>query len=176
MPLKVKSLHPTILERARGLHFRQSFIKDYLTCPKMSLYRWLLQLEEEQPFMAGYFGTAGHKVIEEMHVQRNFDMQYLEMMEIFEREFFKQIDEARTLPKLGSAYDSIHDQFDAMAPEYIELIQGYQAKEENAEFMSTIHEQLFTLEFTVEINGKEEVFFFTGQIDQGGFYLAGRFA
>ena len=181
MPLQVKQLHPSVLAAARRLHFRQSFIKDYLSCPKMSLYRWILQLEEEQPFMAGFFGTAGHAVVYDMHEKKNFAMSQLEILEIFETTFYEEIDKATHLPSIAPSFGSIQDQFDEMSAGYVTLIQGYQTKKENTEFMSTIHEQLFVLEFPVEIldeygNITNETFMFTGQIDQGGYYPDGVFA
>ena len=143
-----------------------------MTCPKMALYRWVLKLEEEQPFMAGFLGTAGHACIFEMHQQKRYDWSQIELLEIFEVSFNEEVEKAVNLPKVAEKYDTIQDQFDALAPWYVGLVMGYQEQSANTEFMSTVHEQLFVLE--VEVDGVKYIF--TGQIDQAGYYQDGVFA
>lgn len=168
-----KTLSPRVLEFCNKLFFRQSLIKDYLTCPNMALYRWVLQLEEEDSWMASVFGTAGHKVLEQMHTQRKFDYKQLEIMGAFEKAFYAEIEKMRKLPRISTAFDSMEAQFAAQAPLYTTLLCNYQSDRRNQNFHSTINEQLFVLEFDAGDGTKMR---YTGTIDQGGYYMEGTFA
>lgn len=165
--MEKKTLHESIIKICRNLHFRQSFVKDYLTCPQMSLYRWILQLEQEAPWMAGFLGTAGHEVIFQMHEQKKFDYSYIDMVSAFQDAFDQALDDSDELPRIGGNYDSIEEQFADVSMEYINMLRGYQSDKQHSQFMSTIHEQKFTMEI--------EGLIFTGMIDQAGYYEDGTF-
>ena len=93
--LQQKALNPRVVEQCREIFFRQSLIKDYMSCPHMSLYRWVLNIEESQPFFSALLGTAGHYVIYKMHSDRNYNMGYTDMMELFHKGFNDELEKRR---------------------------------------------------------------------------------
>jgi hypothetical protein len=162
-------MHPHLVAQCQNLFFRQSFINDYLDCPQMALYRWVLNLDQSAPFMSATLGTAGHAVAFRFHVSRKFNWTYLEILEMLEEEFNKQVKKDAVYPQLPKGCDTPEEAFSLKGPEYAKLLHGYQYHPRNRAFHSTFHEQSFVL----EIPGPDptlEPYLFTGQIDHGGFY------
>lgn len=172
--MKVRTLHQAVKDSCSQLYYRQSMISDYLTCPQMALYRWVLGMEEEEPFFAAVLGTAGHEVIYHMHTRRRYDYKYTELMDMFCRAFGKEIKKLDVLPAIAPKYDSWKEQLAAHAPTYVQMLQGYQSNRINKEFHSTMHEQQFVLVVKDEETGDE--YLYTGTLDQGGVYDDGVYA
>jgi hypothetical protein len=164
-----RSIHPHLVAQCANLFYRQSLINDYLDCPQMALYRWVLNLDQAAPFMSATLGTAGHAVAFRFHVSRKYDYTYLEILEMLEDEFNRQIAKDAVYPQLPKNCDSPAEAFSLKGPEYAKLLYGYQYHRRNRAFHSTFHEQSFVLEIpTGAADGS--TYLFTGQIDQGGFY------
>lgn len=171
-------MHPAIIEQCRQLFFRQSMIKDYLECPQMALYNWILGLEQTSPFFSAVMGTAGHSAIYEIHKARKYDYNYHEMMELLEDGYRKELAKIPLYPEFPVGAADADEAFGMKAPEYVELLLGYQAHPRNREFHSTLHEQSFVLSIPSQVaadGSKEPDYLITGQIDQGGFYDDGMF-
>lgn len=169
-----RSLHPHLITQCQNLFFRQSFINDYLKCPQMALYRWVLNLDQSAPFMSATLGTAGHGVAYHFHVSRKYDYTYMEILDFFETEFRKQIKKDKLYPTLPKNCSTPEEAFSLKGPEYAKLLLGYQKHPRNKEFNSTFHEQSFVLDIPAGDGGPN--YLFTGQIDQGGYYDSGAFA
>lgn len=177
--LQQKSLNPRVVEQCQEIFFRQSMIKDYMSCPHMSLYRWVLNIEESQPFLSAIFGTAGHHVIYKMHSERNYNMGYTEMMELFHEGFNAELDKCKTYPSFSKNFENIQEARDAKTAEYLKYLLGYQFHPRNHSFNSTIHEQPFVLSIPSAAspsNPSGAPYLFTGTIDQAGFYDDGTFS
>lgn len=173
MEFQSRKLPPILTQQCKEIFFRQSFLSDYLTCPQMSLYQWIINLEPRPPFMAAVLGTAGHEVIFQMHEERDFDMTKMELRSRFCQAFDKELDTLDKLPDLSKGYDSIEEERDAKAELYIELLDGYRKQDINRDFISVIHEQRFVLE--LESHDSDVPIIMTGVIDQGGVYQDGTF-
>lgn len=181
MQVKDSVLPLPIIEQCGEIYFRQSMISDILTCPQMALYRWVLNMEESQPFFSAILGTAGHACIYAMHNNRKFDYSYIELLEMFTSEFDKELAKLDKIPAINKAFSSIEEQRDNKCPEYISMLMQYQKDERNHGFYSVINEQSFVLQVDNPSNLPGSVhntkpFIFTGQIDQGGYYESGQFA
>lgn len=173
--MEIQTLHPHVIQQCNELFFRQSMIKDILTCPQMALYSWVLNIEESEPWMAAILGTAGHEVIRHMHENSEFDLGYLELLELFNEYFDEEVEKLSKLPKLAAGCESLEEERDSKSNKYIELLEGYQVNEKNRDFRSTINEQRFALVIDNPADA-DHPFIFTGQIDQAGFYDDGTFA
>lgn len=163
-------------------------IADYLTCPQMMLYKWILQLEEEDTFFAAVMGTAGHECIREMHQTRKFDYSVTELHELFYNFFVKACRDSKVPPKIGAQFATLDAQVKATSPEYISMLMGYQRDELNQNFYATCIEQPFVIELDEQLKqssnqptlsgqpttSRKHVF--TGTIDQAGYYSNGAFA
>lgn len=170
----LRTLHPGVIEQCRHLFFRQSMVNDYLECPQMALYRWVLNFEQAAPFFSTTMGTAGHHVCYTIHQARKYDYDFMEIMEILEQGFNREIEKSALYPDLPAGTTDVHEAFAQKGPEYAKLLLGYQAHPRNREFHSTMHEQSFVLQIP---SGNEfPPYLFTGQIDQAGFYDDGTFA
>lgn len=174
MDVTLRESQEGMRELCQQLFFRQSFLGDYLTCPHMSMYRWIYGIEEEQPFFAAVLGTAGHEVIFQMHQNRKFNYDYLTLLDMFCQAFEKQIAKMAHLPRLGKGFDTWQQQLAECAPDYVAMLEGYQEDEKNQSFFSLLHEQAFVLE--VKVPQYEKPLLFTGQMDQVGVYEDGTFA
>jgi len=172
-PTKPKSYSPAIFHVTNALYFRYSMLSDYLTCPQLMLYKWVLQMDEQDTFFAAITGTAGHAVIAHMHSTNSFDMSSQDILELFYEEFDKAMASSAVPPKLSAKHNNIKSQLDACADDYVTMLQGYQEDDENRRFHCTIVEQKFVLPLRDEF---DRDFLFTGTIDQGGFHPNGRFA
>lgn len=172
-PPKVRHYSPAITNICEQLFYRQSMLRDYQTCPQMMLYRWIIGHEEEDTFFAAILGTAGHRVIEDMHSTGNFAITYVELLTQFLNEFNAALHDSAVPPRLSPKFSSLTAQAQAVAPEYTSMLQGYQADRENQKFYTSFVEQSFVLPLEDEFSRK---FYFTGVIDQGGFYDDGNFA
>lgn len=164
---------PGIKQACNNLYYRQSMIQDYLICPNMFLYRWLIGHEESDTFFAAVAGTAGHKVIETFHKTRKFDYSYVDIVNLFQTYLAATISSERIPPKLGVKFQSLTDQCEAVSPQYCEMLSQYQKDEQNRNFHVTMCEQLFALQLRDEFNRD---FIFTGTLDQAGHYEDGTFA
>ena len=167
-----RNLHPAVVEQCKSIFFRQSFINDYLNCPQMALYRWIINLDPAAPFLAATLGTAGHAVIYNFHTTNKFDYGYMEVLSMFEKAFLEQLAKEKLYPPLPAGCESYEEAFAIKSPEYIKLLLGYQYHPRNREFHSTMNEQAFVLELPcVDADGNNgQPYLFTGQIDQGGIY------
>lgn len=156
--------------RCSQVFFRQSMINDLMMCPKMAMFRWVMNLEETSPYMAAVLGTAGHEVIFLMHLNNRFEFTQMQMLELFERCFNKALESLTSLPVIGKNYGSIREEFQARSFEYVEMLMTYAKHEKTTDFKSTMHEQAFVLEVVDPEFPLEKPFLFTGQLDQGGVY------
>lgn len=176
----VETIHHGVLAECSRLFFRQSFLQDYMTCPQLALYRWVLGLEEERSNFAGFLGTAGHEVIYDFHASRAADQGTL--MDIttctakFQEAFWKTVKKEGKTPKIGAAFQSVEEQLNAETPYYADLLLGYQLHPKNQSFHSTMQEQSFVLSVDFPApDGTPENYLFTGQLDQGGAYDDGSY-
>ncbi len=143
----------------------------------MSLYRWVLNLDQSAPFLSATLGTAGHAVIYKVHTSRRYDYGYLDILTMFEDAFNEQIKKDALYPALPKGCDTPQAAFAIKAPDYAKLLLGYQFHPRNQQFHSTLHEQSFVLEIPADDNQPNSLpYLFTGQIDQGGFYDDGHFS
>lgn len=189
------TIHPHVIAECAKLFFRQSFLGDYLTCPQLALYRWILGMEEERTTFAALLGSAGHEVIYWLHKLRGEKPSRLQIMEHFETSFWKIVKDENRTPKLGVNYASVEEQLRDNTPWYTDLLVNYQGHKKNQSFHSTMHEQSFVLvvgdpakissgnpplsdlaaaaaaAFSVEDSSSP--FIFSGQLDQGGYYDEG---
>lgn len=176
-----RTLSPHVIEQCYNLFFRQSFINDYLTCPNMALYRWVLNLDQSAPFMSATLGSAGHAVIYKIHTSRKYDYTYMEVLTMLEEAYNEQLKKEAVYPTLPKGCDTPQEAFSLLGPEYAKLILGYQYHPRNKEFHSTFHEQSFVLEIGGLPDSNDPTgtrlgsrYLFTGQIDQGGYYDDGQ--
>jgi hypothetical protein len=169
----VRNYAPAIIDLCDNLYFRYSMISDYITCPQLFLYKWVIQVEEEDAFFAAVMGTAGHACIEYMHLNKSFQNTYIDLLKLFATEFDKALKDSRVPPKIGAQFKTLQAQRDAVAPEYVSMLMGYQEDVENQRFHATCIEQTFALEVYDEFGRR---FIFTGTIDQAGFHPDGSFA
>jgi len=181
--ISIQKVHANTVEAISKMFFRQSFLKDYTTCPKMAYYKWVQESDQESSsFFAAHMGTAGHEVIFHMHENRVFDYDTFSLLEMLEVAFNKSINAPGPPIAIGKNYSSVKEQFDDIAMEYVSFLEGYQAHPHNQTFVSTIHEQPFVLEVidkTLAADPSTEAqsrYLFTGTIDQGGYYEDGVFA
>jgi hypothetical protein len=175
-----KTIHAAVIEQCRQLFFRQSMVKDYLACPQMALYRWVLNFDQSPPFFSTIMGSAGHYTAYTIHAARKYDYDYLEMLEILEAGFNRELTRIPLYPELPEGCVDVGEAFASKAPDYVKLLLGYQAHPRNREFHSTMHEQSWVLRIpTNAFDGEgnpEPDYLLTGQIDQAGFYDDGLFA
>jgi len=155
-----------------NLYFRQSMINDYLTCPQMFLYRWILNVEQETSWFAAFLGSAGHHVISNIHKEHKFDYDFMDILGQFESAFNEIVEEADEDPRISTNFNSVQEQLEAESTQYTNLILEYQKDERNFNFHSVINEQSFVL--PIQINGEDTLF--TGTVDQAGYYNDGTFA
>lgn len=167
--MKRRYIPQTVIDQCMDIYFRQSLINDYLTCPQMALYRWVLNLEESEPFFAAILGTAGHHVAYKMHENRDFNMAYVDIMAMFEEAFNEELEKLDKMPNLSKHFDSIEAQLQSNLVTYTNLLDSYMKDERNQNFHSTMHEQSFVLQVPDSEN-PDNPFLFVGQIDQGGYY------
>lgn len=170
-----RDIHPAIVQQCSQIFFRQSLIKDYLECPQMTLYRWVLNLDARPPWLSATLGTAGHKVVYTMHETRKFDYNFAELQSMLEVAFRETIAKDGEFPQIPKGCETIEDAFARESPEYLRWLLGYQYHPRNREFHSTMHEQSFVLEVP-STDPNFPPYLFTGQIDQGGPYDNGEFA
>ena len=169
----VRNYSPAIVDICENLYFRYSMISDYSLCPQLMLYKWIIQMEEDDTFFAAVMGTAGHAVIEYMHTHKDFQLTYVDMLKKFTEEFDKALQDSRVPPRIGTQFKTLQAQRDAAAPEYVGMLMGYQDDKANQRFYATCIEQTFALEVYDEFGRR---FVFTGTIDQAGFHPDGSFA
>lgn len=173
-----ESLAAALVQQCQHLFFRQSFLKDYLTCPQMALYRWVINLASTPPFFAAVCGTAGHAVIETMHRQQTFSLSSLSILDLFTTAFREELQKLEILPEVPAGHDSLELAMAARANDYVEMLVGYQSNDRNRQFHALMVEQLFTLEIPNPninplTNEPYPNYLFTGMIDQAGVYHDG---
>lgn len=151
-------------------------ITSYLECPQKAFYDSVLKMEETAPFFAAILGTAGHQVIFDAHATRKGDslaIAYGTLSTQFADAFRDALNEAKKMPQIGEKFDSVDEVLQSKMPEYIQMISGYLQHKGNADFHSTLHEQLFVLQISCpELS--DYPFIFTGTIDQAGYNNAGQ--
>ena len=177
--LDIEPVANGILQICSQLYFRQSLLKDYLSCPQMALYKWIIGHEEEDTFFAALLGTGGHSVIELMHQEKNvknFGYTTIEMNTLFVEFCNKALQSSSVPPRISAKFNSIAAQMNAAAPEYAQMLQGYANDKRNHAFHATVNEQLFTLVLESTDPHCPGIYIFTGTIDQAGFYADGSFA
>jgi len=170
-----RSIHPAVIKQCRQIFFRQSMVKDYLECPQMALYRWILNFDQAAPFFSATMGTAGHHVIYTIHQARKYDYGYDELSALLEEGFNRELQKSPLYPELPTGCETPEEGFALKSPEYVKLLLAYQNHPRNKEFHSTLHEQAFVLRIPPTNEGDAE-YLITGQIDQGGYYDDGMFA
>lgn len=174
VPQKISELTPNQIHQCNLLFFRQSFLNDWLTCPQMALYRWVLFQEDLPSFFSALMGTAGHEVIYTMHTMRKYNYKESQLFEMFHENFLEAVRRDENPPPPGAKFDSLEDEFVAKAEPYIEMLDGYQRHDTTSQFISTMHEQQFVLlikpnEIYPELPEWWPPFLFTGTIDQWGY-------
>lgn len=175
LSLSVEGVSPFVLEQCEQMFFRQSFLYDFLTCGKMAYFGWIEESStEDLGFFSAHLGTAGHEVIYNMHKERNFNLDFAQLMDRFDKAFTTALANDDVAPKIGVKYASIQEELAAKMPEYLNLLDGYQRHPINQRFHSTIHEQAFVLQVDSKRPGHAP-YLFTGTIDQGGVYDDGTF-
>ncbi len=177
--LDVEPIADGILSICSELYFRQSMLKDYLTCPMLMLYKWIIGHEEEDTFFASILGTAGHSVIELMHQEKNvksFTYTTIDLGTLFVEFGNKALASSSVPPRLSAKYPTIKAQLNAVALEYVQMLQGYAKDPRNHGFHATVNEQLFVLVIKSDDPRHPGTYLFTGTIDQAGFYTDGSFA
>lgn len=176
------------------LFFRQSMLNDYMTCPQMAFYRWVMGLEQQQSqFLSAFLGTAGHAVIEYMHdtaatpgnagssgsgsgtsgSRRLGKLTWLELLDAFETEFWKAINASPVPPTLPTTANSVQEAFAQKSEDYIQMLDGYQYDPLNHKFFSLMAEQKWVLEVASESGSHN--YLFTGTLDQAGVKEDGNF-
>lgn len=165
-----------------NLIFRQSLTNDILCCPKMASYRWIYEFKDtideygdpKIPYMATLLGTAGHSVIETMHMQKKFDYTMLELHSLFNDAAHEALEEYPIEPKVNlNDYDDIDDAIDVKGIEYSEFLIGYQ--KQHVALKKRLFITMFEQTFVLVVKYREEIFIFSGTLDQGGFYEDKRF-
>lgn len=166
------SYSPDIIDVCNNLFYRQSMLNDYITCPKMMLYRWILQHQSSTSWFASVLGTAGHRVVEHFHTNKYFKNSYVEISALFHDYLKDSIQKLEELPNIQQKFDTLEQQCEHYVPEYAEMLKGYQDDETNSDFNATLIEQTFVLSLTDRF---ERRFLFTGTLDQAGYYGNGSF-
>lgn len=149
----------------------------------MALYRWVLNIQTEKTFLAATLGTAGHTVIEHLHKQKKFNYSYIDLLELFELSFNDALKNESTPPPISVNSDSLQEDFEKKSPEYVEMLEGYQASRQNRDFFVALHEQSFVLPVRLKTRNEDTgiltidesvpPLLFTGTMDQGGVYMDG---
>lgn len=171
-----KAVALDISAMAKLIFFRQSMLKDYMTCPQMMAYRWMMGMQQEAGmFFSAFLGTAGHEVLYLMHHTRKFDYTWLELLELFEIAFRKAVDASSVPPTLGKHYRTIQEEFNAKANDYVAMLDGYMRDTRNHQIYPVMQEQPFVLEVESDISGQSVRYIYTGVIDLGIFHQDGRF-
>lgn len=193
-PVPLTPLPSFLTSLTTHLHFRQSLINDYLLCPQMSLYRWLLQTSSQPSFFSALLGTAGHAVISEVHATNSFSLSADTLSKLFRHackaELAKIVESSTSanptqLPQISVRFQTHEEQIHRLSPEYVQLLSEYFADKRNQSFHPVINESSFVLELPgniLELSQDRPAFvpappfLFTGLIDQGGYYDNGDFA
>lgn len=194
-PVPLTPLPSFIRDIATHVYFRQSFINDYLLCPQMSLYRWLLHSSSDSTFFSAVLGTAGHAVISEVHSTNNFGMAEDTLSKLFRHYAKQELSKLEHLPTISVRFKSHEDQINRLAGEYVQLLREYCKDKRNQAFHPVINETSFVL----ELPGNSELgdpitrhsfsqqlmdgtpsqtilpYLFTGTIDYGGYDDSGDF-
>lgn len=173
--LPIITLPQEIHDLSRNCYFRQSFLNDYLLCPQMAMYRWILQIENQAPFFAAVLGTAGHAVIEYVHKNKDFTMSNESLQSLFTDYAHEELKTLPELPNVSVKFSTHAEQIKRLAPEYTALLREYCDDRRNQQFTPTICETSFVLELPA-LKPSEPPYLFTGTIDQAGFYMDGTFA
>lgn len=163
-----------IRQLSKQLFFRQSMINQYISCPQEAMYDAILHFDESTPFFAAIAGTAGHEVMFKAHAKRNFNLSYMQIMEMFTEAFQDTIASVEHLPNIGVNFSSLDEQLASITPSYTQMIHGYLSHKKTESFHSTLHEQLFALSLNAE-HLSPYPFIFTGTIDQAGYTSDGNF-
>lgn len=175
---------------ATHLYFRQSLINDYLLCPQMSLYRWILKTTDAPTFFSAVLGTAGHAVISEIHETSTWQLATDTLTKLFVHYAKAELTKLERLPAISVRFKSHEDQIIRLAPEYVHFLSEYCKDKRNQSFHPVINEASFALELPGNNTGEvhrgdtpteyyekvEQPYLFTGMIDQGGYYDSGDFA
>lgn len=184
--IKLTTVPAGIRRVAAQIPFRQSMLSDYsgsAGCPQMMMYRWLFGFEESSTFFAAVMGSAGHKVVYDLHVEQQFNLSFSDLLGRFNIAFEEQLDKEKVLPKVSAKFDTLLEQRDALAGNYVDMLLGYMRHDLNKQFIATMHEQSFVLQIDVDdarklgvtVEEHHRPFIFTGTIDQAGYYQDGTF-
>lgn len=182
------NLHPDIIQQCQQLFFRQSFIKDYLTCPKMALYRWVINMQSTPPMFAAILGTAGHAVIRHMHETRIFCLSKIDLSTLFTQFFQEEIEVLKSkapptgespLPAVPAGHANLDMAMYAVMPDYLAMLDGYQKHDRNRDFHTLLVEQAFVLVIPGVQDPRTGItpppYLFSGTIDQAGIYGDGTY-
>ena len=155
------------------LYFRQSMIKDLLTCRQMGFYRWVMNEPTPSAYFASVLGTAGHEIIYEMHRDENFEQSFMGILKSMSRKVHQQLKalkEEGCIVNRPVKYASTAAAIADKSREYTEMIYGYQNDYRNQHFNCLMHEQPFVMLIESPYQGEENLpYLFTGCIDQGGY-------
>jgi hypothetical protein len=123
--------HEKNISPLTNLIFRQSLIKDIMTCPKMASYKWVYKFNSmlnsdphngssviddeygdiDVQFMSAILGSAGHDVIEMIHKTGKLTHSYTSVLSMFEEAFWARINDMTVSPQTNSAQQSSVNDF-----------------------------------------------------------------
>lgn len=179
------ALQPAFLASLQELYFRQSMVKDILTCPQMALYSHVLKAEQEAPFFAAILGSAGHHVLYDFHhdPKFTFDAPYIEVLSRFETYAAEELQKLTRLPNLAAKHQEFYTQVAEHTNDYMEMLVEYTLHPQSRLFHATAQEQMFVYIVNpfdesplLGVNANINPFIFVGTIDQLGYYDDGTFA
>lgn len=170
---------------------RQSLIGDYLTCPKMCEFRWILESRHAPNFFASVLGTAGHTTIQYLHDSKLLSKQSPVSQSRIKAHFIQSahdaLKEQSIPPRLSANFQSHDEQINFTADEYAAYIYEYSKDPRNRKFTTTQCEQKFILKVpkTIDITTLDydlsdistqpydpsSMYLFVGTIDQFGYYV-----
>jgi hypothetical protein len=162
--------------------YRQSLINDIKRCPRSASHRWKTLRsktldeygEPRESSMAALLGTAGHKVIEIIHKDRRFDIQYIDLLNLFIDSFNDELLMCRIEPNPSSGFETIEEELDSKSVTYTEYIEGY--IEYHNKMKNNIIVTGFEQQFSMLIKYNSKIYVFSGTIDQIGTYQDGTFS
>lgn len=176
-PLAIPAPDRSMIHTLAGeLIWRQSLTGDIITCPKMTSYRWIFEFQNaidsygnpKVPMLAAILGTAGHAVIEKMHVSRRLDYGLDELIEMMEQAIVDARADEQTEAPTPAGYDSMEHALECKAIEYTELVFEYQKM--TKAFNPKLHVSMTETLFVLPVSYKGKTFIFSGTLDQGGAY------
>lgn len=177
--IKVSSKHRN--KYRRELIARYSMLADVDKCKKMAYYNWIEQsvFNEDSgsgvEYLATFLGTAGHALVEHIHLTNNFKMGYDEKVEMVTTIALEEYEKGKDRLAKTINIENAEDNLLTRVLDIVALIDKYCAMPRNRDFYATNIEQNFTMvvdvkEFFKDSNRPVDLIYITGTIDQIGKY------